>query len=605
MEDTSTEPVARRSPDRLAPVVESGPYARRPRPPPPHAPSSHQARVFAFVREGRGHAVVQATAGSGKTTTLVQVAGMLPREHRACFLAFNRSTAAELRQRLPAHVEATTVHALGRRILLDTRPRLGKTLPRRPGEPDEGKYRQLAAELVRRRGDDLGVARESTDAVARYLARLAHFARLDLTPPRSPTAVARLVRRYGLEPVVVGRQRQQVHALLPDLLRAGAEAGTAGLVDFTDMLYLPHVLDLPGPRYDVVCVDEAQDLSRAALALVMRLLSPGARGIFVGDARQAIYGFAGADERSLQRIAHRTSTISLPLSRSFRCPQRHVTLARRFSPEMEAAPGAALGTLRTIAEARLHRHVRPGDLVLSRTNAPLVNACLRLARAGVPARVLGLELVASVRALADRLLPPDDLRFARPMVRTAAREEARRIEVRLLTSPAMAASLRDAADDHEALDILLAALESRHLRPTRRQFDQLVTELFGGTSGVLLSTIHKAKGREAERVFLLRPEELALHGAATLDSQPRSHDPDAGADATSASGSSERNVLFVALTRARAELVLVERQPGAIERRLRLAAAAPQQGADSVLDPLVRDWNAVLRMAAVMARART
>src|SRR5690606_23339447 len=112
-------------------------------------------------------------------------------------------------------------------------------------------------------------------------------------------------------------------------------------------------------------------------------------------------------------------------------------------------------------------------------------------------------------------------------------------------------------------------------------------------------------GREAERVFLLRPEELALHGAATLDSQPRSHDPVAGPDATSASGSSERNVLFVALTRARAELVLVERQPGAIERRLRLAAAAPQQGADSVLDPLVRDWNAVLRMAAVMARART
>src|SRR5690606_10592798 len=135
MEDTSTDPAARRSPDRLAPVVESGPPARRPRPPPPHAPSSHQARVFAFVREGRGHAVVQATAGSGKTTTLVQVAGMLPRENRACFLAFNRSTVAELRQRLPAHVEATTVHALGRRILLDTRPRLGKALPRRPGEP--------------------------------------------------------------------------------------------------------------------------------------------------------------------------------------------------------------------------------------------------------------------------------------------------------------------------------------------------------------------------------------------------------------------------------------------------------------------------------------
>jgi len=674
-----------------------------------HAPSPHQARVFDFVRAGKGHGVVRATAGSGKTSTLVGVAGLLPAGSRACFLAFNRATAAELRRRLPANVEATTLHALGRRVLhhafpnprarsaerfappsygTGLRPRRragggdagrdGATGALRPhghaGVPFEGKYPMLAMSIARGRympptgmdpsqDSDLDVA-----DIARYLARLAHFARLELTPASSPTAVQRLARSYALVPPVVDHRLHDVHALLPRLLREGAAAAADGVVDFTDFLYLPHVLDLPVPRFDLVCVDEAQDLSLAGLALVMRLLSRGARGLFVGDERQAIYGFAGADERSMRRIVHRTAATVLPLSRSFRCPQRVVTLARRFAPEMEAAPEAPLGAVRRITQSRLHLHVRPGDLVLSRTNAPLVRACLRLVRARVPARVLGTELAESVRALADRILPPDDLRHARRIVRTASQDTARRIASRLLTSPTLGDALRRNADDHDALDILLEALESRYLRPTRMHFDALLDTMFGGSHGALLSTIHKAKGREAERVFLLWPEELATAGTASkvadasdgagraegftdtrnatqsivpAHASGKTHasehaDALEHAGALDQSDASERNVLFVALTRARNEFVLVERHHGAIARRLRRAGGhqhapaeqhpeqadggsigrgtpdrarratvrhepdSPNAGADA----LVRDWNAVLRLASVMARSR-
>src|SRR5690606_36468038 len=83
----------------------------------------HQQAVLDFVRDGAGHGVVEATAGSGKTTTLVQVAELLQSEvllpgQRACFLAFNRATAGELRDRLPGSITATTLHALGRKVLL-------------------------------------------------------------------------------------------------------------------------------------------------------------------------------------------------------------------------------------------------------------------------------------------------------------------------------------------------------------------------------------------------------------------------------------------------------------------------------------------------------
>ena len=42
-----------------------------------------------------------------------------------------------------------------------------------------------------------------------------------------------------------------------------------GEIDFTDMIYLPAKLNLSLPQYDVVLVDEAQDLSAAQLSVVM------------------------------------------------------------------------------------------------------------------------------------------------------------------------------------------------------------------------------------------------------------------------------------------------------------------------------------------------
>ena len=83
----------------------------------PLTPSSHQEAIFRFVEQGSGHGVIMATAGSGKSTTLVEVAHRLPKNTRACFLAFNTYAAQQLKDRLPAHVTARTVHALGLKTL--------------------------------------------------------------------------------------------------------------------------------------------------------------------------------------------------------------------------------------------------------------------------------------------------------------------------------------------------------------------------------------------------------------------------------------------------------------------------------------------------------
>ena len=572
----------------------------------------HQRAVLDFVRNSASHGVVEATAGSGKTTTLVQVAHLLESEllppgGRACFLAFNRATAAELRDRLPDSITATTIHALGRRVLLTAFPP-GKHVTNAAADdgeaaPSTTKYHDLALALLQTA--DAGLSHLDPHDSAQHLARLADMCRLELVDPADAAAVGGVADRYGLRsPAASGVQSLQ--ALLPELLARGAAAGRLGDYDFTDMVYLPVRLGLRPPEYAFVCIDEAQDLSRLNLELIMRLIGVGARALFVGDPYQAIYAFAGADARSLERIVERTGATRLPLSVSFRCPVRHVVLARRFSPDMLATTKAAAGSVTVIAEAALTRSVRPGDLVMTRTNSPLVALSLSLAGRNVASRVLGDDLAAETIALARRLFPSGEIVEGHATISAAATEDVRQLERRLLTAEELPAELDRSADRHRALRLALTALErywrlparppdtgtrlgkwkQRWVRsaalPTVDDLAAVLTALLGGVAGgsplppVVLSTIHKAKGREADRVFLYRPELLGFTSGNQEDDL------------------AEGNVLFVALTRAKRELILVEAEQGAVAKRL----ASPTAGGG-----LDKSWTHVLRLASVMARS--
>ncbi len=554
--------------------------------------NAHQTGVLTFVRRGGGHGVVEATAGSGKTTTLVMVAEALAGElgvppHRVAFLAFNRSAAAELGRRLPPGVEALTLHALGLRVL------------RAAGAPAhlvEDKYERLAAVLP-------GAPPQARLA----LSDLARVARLELCPLSADDEVEDLADRYGVELPLTGGEAR------PLLTRLLGEGLAAREVDHTDLLYLPVARAFPLPRFAFVCVDEAQDLSRLALAFVEGLVAAGARALFVGDRHQAIYAFAGADSRSMDRLVGRLAATRLPLSVSFRCPARHVVLARRFSPAMLPAPGATAGAVRVSHLARLPQEARPGDLVLSRTNGPLLDLALALAAAGHPAAVLGDDLLPGAEDLALRLAA--DGRLERSAVAAAQDEERRRLEAAHLTSLELPHLLEASRQRHAAVALALAASDSGEPEAVTAALRRLLPagEPEGGS--VLLATVHKAKGREADRVFLLVPEDLGIGADAspappsrsvTESSSAAGQGPPAGGPPPAPAGAAapreaeddaaEANVLFVALTRAKRELVLVERTPGAVAARLRAHEAGGAPGW------LARSWDDVLRLALLMGR---
>ncbi len=75
--------------------------------------STYQTAIFDAVKTGTSNLAINAVAGSGKTTTIVESAKLMQPGDRVVFLAFNKHIVTELQGRLPKTVDCMTIHSLG------------------------------------------------------------------------------------------------------------------------------------------------------------------------------------------------------------------------------------------------------------------------------------------------------------------------------------------------------------------------------------------------------------------------------------------------------------------------------------------------------------
>lgn len=464
-----------------------------------YRPSRYQADLFAWVERGAGNAVVNAVAGGGKSTSAVSAAQLLPPRATGIFLAFNRHIVETLTAKLArTPMTARTIHSAGFGMLSAQLASGGRSMQ----QPDGRKYTRIARALT----FTLRMTDDQRYEFQRALAALGSKIRVTLTDPRDRAALEDLCDQYGIV-LSVEALRPTLYDLLPALLDEGErQAREDRVVDFDDMIWLPAQWKLlPPAQVDYLFVDELQDLSRAQLDTALRLLAPGGRFCGVGDEKQAIMGFSGAAVDSFHQAAERTQSIHLPLSICYRCPTSHLALAREIVPQIEARPGAPEGTIDEISRDKLGAMVRPGDMVICRLTAPLVEECIHLIEQGIPARVrgrdIGKQLCDIVRAVAH--MP----RFTWPefLVWLGAFEESQ------------LARLAQRDDNESAVESFqdrCAAIRACYQRTTAADPDTFCREMEAlfddGQPTVLLSTIHRAKGLEAPRVFILRPDKLPL-----------------------------------------------------------------------------------------------
>ena len=98
------------------------------------------------------------------------------------------------------------------------------------------------------------------------------------------------------------------------------------LRDFTDMIEQFNVSELC-PKYDIVFIDEAQDLSPVQWKMVDIIRQNSKYVILAGDDDQAIYGWAGADVKKFQNISTKKDII---LPQSYRVPKHVQSIAHKI-----------------------------------------------------------------------------------------------------------------------------------------------------------------------------------------------------------------------------------------------------------------------------------
>jgi hypothetical protein len=494
------------------------------------------------------------------------------------------------------------------------------------GKPSDRKYQELAANLlIERFGDSEGAA---------ALAKLVSFVRLTLTDPDDREALTRLIVRFGLDDLW-DWDPQVLQSLVQTLLQHGEEAARKQRkIDFTDMIYLPVKLGLKGPQYDYVLVDEAQDLSPCQRALVLSALKPGGTFIAVGDRRQAIYGFAGASLHSIDEIVEATGAVEMPLSICYRCAPEIVRVAAAIFPGIEPWEQAAPGRVEVLSGENIVDLAQEGDAVLCRTNAPLVSLCLRLLRNGKRALMRGRDLGSSITSLLEKILKrfdPSSIDALYAAVERFLEEEIARLLGSRKSYDEVALQIEAVKDRVDTLIILLDAymavfssdfkppmaryVEEGESRPSIEGFREALDCFFqrqsNGENGnphldaVTLSTVHRAKGQEWPRVFILEWDKMPHPKAVRAEEKEQ-----------------EEHLRYVAVTRAKRELYLCyspgyEGDPNALipcpsqlqrslprENEETHASLQPDQ-ADSVMTPVVMNGgegeseNGVMTQASV------
>jgi DNA helicase-2/ATP-dependent DNA helicase PcrA len=482
--------------------------------------SSYQETIFQDAAEGTGHTAVLARAGTGKTTTIVEAVRRMP-PGRKLVLAFNSSIREELQRRMPEGVDVMTLHSLGAKAIRQAFPssrvdqkKIAGILTREAFFPDKKDHERRSV-----------------------IARMASMARATLLDPRQDTEALMTRARVDLNPFLdmdvedaPQRALRVVGDITADVLRVAREEAHVSH-DFDEMLWLPHQLGLPLGQWDRVVVDEAQDLSSVQIELLQRAVAPGGRVLVVGDDRQAIYSWRGADTAAFSRLVSSLDAKVLPLTVTYRCPRTVVDLAREEVPDLEAAPNAPLGSVQRTTSLQV-QHLRPGDMVLSRKNAPLLGLFFRCVGAGVPAALQGRDgLLRELKDLVTSAMDAAGAGATGEDVLAAARE---RIERAIWLRKEREQDCEDLLDKLACLEILFekcadvgAVLEE--IASLDRRGDDKDERL------VCLSSIHRAKGMERERVWVL---------AFTLNRR--------------ISGE-EANLWYVAVTRAKSELILVEK----------------------------------------------
>jgi superfamily I DNA/RNA helicase len=471
--------------------------------------TDEQKDIFNGIENTENHVFINAGAGTGKTTTIVEASGKLPLGTKAAFLAFNKSIADELATKLPEGVDAKTFHAFGFAAI------------RAAG---------IKTKVNNYKLNDIIKALLGADFYSVPLKQLVSLVKGSLIEGTDIKSINILIDDYNIN---FNSEREELIAIesIPAILTMCKTQ--THIIDFDDMIWMPLVNGYPFPKYDVLFVDEAQDFNESQREMISKCVN-GGRCIIVGDKNQAIYGFRGADSNSIslfkERLMKGDREISeFPLSISWRCPKSVVKEANRYVAEFSAPDFAKEGNVIVNAGFNPQRN----DMVLCRYNAPLVGAFYDLISQGKSAYILGRDMTKGLITAVQKVSKNNNMGTSEFW--DLFMQDFNYNHQRLMNDNKKNQALA-LEDKRDCISIFVskATTVGGIIEEIKRVFD-------GNDKGeIMLSTVHKAKGLEADNVYILATERMP---------HPLG-------------GQEENNIAYVAITRAKNNLFFCGPKPG-------------------------------------------
>jgi superfamily I DNA/RNA helicase len=474
-----------------------------------HNWSEYQKNIFRNIAKENGHLIVEAYAGSAKTTSIVESFKYVPKGKKTLVLAFNKIIQEELRSRAPSYTEVFTFHSLGFRAI---KQRFGTV------ELDDNKVFDLVKSQL---GDDADF-----DLIINICETVA-YCKYGLQD--TPNQIDDIISKFGID-LCETDKKQFINLVIKTL---GLDKANTAIIDFNDMCYFPFVYNLPLGQYDYVYVDEAQDLNKSQLVMAKKACKiDDGRIVMVLDPYQALYSWRMADTSILEDLKQQSATKILPLPISYRCPKLVIDLAQNWVPDITCPDTAIQGEVKDISLNDLYKLAKPGCFILSRTNAPMVKICMSLIRNNVRANIRGRDIGKQLNYLIKKSKKKEIPAFLK-WLENWKNEEVEKLKAKNFNT-------ENVLDRQECLINLCD--ECKTLKEVSKRID----DLFNDTDEkniVILSTVHRAKGLEREDVFLLRWTFRAWFDKMFLLEKPNE----------------ECNIAYVAATRSKKRLFVVQK----------------------------------------------
>lgn len=501
--------------------------------------TEQQEAIFATVLKFEKSIVVEAVAGSGKTTTIKEACLRLKAarpELKIRFTSFGKKVVENLVKVIPPDVaDCGTMNSLCTKVWMRY---TGRFVP-----VETYKRNKLVHQELKTPYDLQNFVNDLVEKAKQEGVGLVQGFKLD-----SYDKFEEIVYKHDLDfqigenPFRRGTADQVEQGILLAIKALKLQIKISReMIDFTDQLYMPLLHNCKFDQVDVLFADEIQDFSVLERLAAAAMLAPGGKFYGVGDRRQAIYGFRGADSKSMDNIRAKFGAVDLPLTVSYRVPKSGVREAQKHVSHIQAAENAIDGTVSyceyktLLADAKNIR-----GAIICRKTGPAAELAFTLISKGIPCLMLGKDIGKGLTLLCRKWKTPKTIEQFLDKLNSWKDEQ-----VTALMSKGKEQAADKIVDQVETINVIAACLP---LDASISELESRVTSIFEDkedAAKITLATIHKAKGLEWDKVYILGAESYQPSKFARQDWQLEQ----------------EENCSYIAKTRHKEELVYVAAKP--------------------------------------------